>query len=229
MREFEAFPSPTFKTEVHSAAERIDKIRADLESLQEYLLKQRRNREALDLAGKDYVAEISKTVVKIAEVERELDRARDSMHLLFSAERERHAVERQKLWELVYFELIQAANVQFASLVSTLRKMSEQLVGLKSEPVAGTVSSSTLDAGVAVLNALVAEYKLPSNLLIGHGSSLSFSFRHAIREMLKTTDLDAALKELRQHLESLDTNKPVSQFDPAFASAPGSRKLWAGR
>jgi chromosome segregation ATPase len=227
MREFEAFLSPTFQTEVRSAAERIDKIRADIEGLQEFLPKQRRNSEALELAGKDPAAEIAKTVSQIAEAERELSRAKNSLRSLFAAEQERHAVVRQQVWESSYLATVDTARSQLASLSLTLRKMSEQLVALRSAPVAGAISSSNLDAGVAALNALAAEHKLPSNFSISANSSLSHSFGHAVRAMLKTADIDAALKELRERLESLDT-KPVSQFDPAFASAPGSRKLWAG-
>jgi chromosome segregation ATPase len=227
MRELEAFPSPTFQTEVRSAAERIAKIRVDIEALQEHLPKLRRNSEALEVAGKNPADEIAKTVAQISEAERELSRARGSMLSLFSAEQNRYTAVRRQVWENSYLATVDTARSQFASLSSTLRKMSEQLVALRSAPVAGTVSSSNLDAGVAALNALAAEHKLPSNFSISTNSSLSHSFGHAVCEMLKAADIDAALKELRENLESLGTKQPVSQFDPTFASAPGSRKLWA--
>jgi chromosome segregation ATPase len=229
MNEFEVFPSPTFQAEVRSAAARLDKVRSELEALQECLPKLRKNREALELAGQDPEAEIAKTSAQIAETERELSRAKDSMRSLFAAEQARYTLARQQLWESFYLVSIETARSQFVSLVSTIRNISEQLIALKSVPVTDAVSSSNLDAGVAALNALAAEHKLPSNFSISTNLSLSHSFGHAVREMLKTADIDAALKEIRECLETVDTSKAVSQFEPAFASPSGSRRLWDGR
>jgi hypothetical protein len=229
MSDFAVFPSPTFQTQVRSAAERIDKIRAEIEALEVLLPKLRKNRDAVELSGKNPDEEIRTTGAQITEAERELSRAKDSMSALFSAERERHGAARQRLWEAVYLDSVHTATTQIASLVLTLRKMSEQLVELKAAPVIGAPSASTLDADAAAHNVLVVQHKLPSNCLINPGESLSFCFQHAVREILRHSDLDAALKKLREDLEALTSKQAVSQFDTAFTSAPGSRKLWAGR
>jgi hypothetical protein len=228
MSEFEVFPSPKFQSEVRSAAARIDRVRSELEALQDRLPKLRKNREALSLAGQDPDAEISKTSAQIAESERELSRGRDLMFSLFAAERERHTATRQRLWETVYFDCVYTATAQITSLVTTLRKIGEQLVELKSGPVIGVPSASTLDADVATHNSLVVEHKLPSNLLINTSESLSFCFQHAVREILRNSELDAALKKVREDLEALSSKQAVSRFEPAVANPPGSRKLWAG-
>jgi hypothetical protein len=228
MYEIEAFPSPTFQAELRSAAKRIDKSRAEIEALQERLPKLRRNSEALEVAGQDPKAEIAKTTAQISEAETDLSSAKDSLCSLFAGEKNRYYAIRQRLWERVYLDSIETTTAQVALLCSALRKISDQLAGLKLPPVDDTVSSSTLDAGVATLNALVAEHKMPSNHLIDPSTSLAFSFGHALREMLKTSDLDAALKKIREDLEALSSNRPISQFEPAVANPPGSRKLWAG-
>jgi hypothetical protein len=209
MYELEDFSSPTFQAEVRSAAERIDKSQAELEALQSRLGMYRRNREPLQIARQDPEVEIAKTTVQISEAETELSSAKDSMYSLFATQSSRYSDLRQRVWEREYFGLVQTAAAQVALLASSLRSISAQLAGLKLTPVADTVSCATLDAGASEINDLVTENKMPSNLLIDPSSSLAFSFQHAIREMLRTTDLDAALKKLRENLEALATKQPV--------------------
>lgn len=225
----ESFPSPDFAQKVEAAQTRIDTAKGSLEELQNRLDKQRRNRESLELAGKNPDAEITRTRDEIKSAEIEVGRATEAMRLLFSDERGRHAPTRQEIWETKYVGLVRAGAAKLEALVSTLRLMSKELVALRASPAADTLSASTIDAGVAALNELVVKHRLPSNFLLDPKDSLAFCFQYAVRDALKKSELDAALKELREQLESLENRQPVSRFESTVITPPGTRKLWAGR
>jgi hypothetical protein len=227
-----SFPSPDFVSNAAAGQARVEKAKSDLESLQERLPKLQRNREALEVAGKDPAAEIARTRDEIKSAEVELNHAREAMFVLFSEERERYAAARQDLWTRSYLDCVQTADKQFSELTSTLRRMSQELSALKAPPIAGTVSIPTLDRALLAHNAMVTKYKLPSNLSLDPRDSLAFAFEHAVRNVLANSGLELAFTELRVQL-NLEPLKSSAQhagaLDPREAERISIRNEDASR
>jgi hypothetical protein len=224
-----AFPSENFALTISAAQKKIDDLKLEHAALARKVELTTQSRAVIELSGGDPDSELRRLRGEIANNERAQVAARQEIQQRFEDARNSHAIARQSVWETRYVETVQTTTTQVAALVSTLRRMSQELAALKSAPVAGIVTASTIDAGVATHNELVAKHKLPSNLLIDPSNSLAFCFQHAVREALKQSGLEAAIKELRENLESLDKKQLITQFEAARASAPDSRKLWARR
>jgi hypothetical protein len=210
------FPSPDFVQRADSAAQRLENAKREVETLQEQLAKFRRNREALEISGKNPDDEISRTRDEMARAELEVNRAKEATHSLFLEERERFAPARQDLWENLYLPIVTTAAGQFTAAVVTLQRMSRELAALEEPPIAGSASISALDADASAHNALVAKFRMPSNMAINPRDSLAAPFEHAVRQMLAKSNLVAALKELHRCLGLED--QPQGIFVDKLAS-----------
>jgi HAMP domain-containing protein len=203
----ESFPSLSFARSAEAAAQRLENAKREVETLQERLAKFRRNREALEVSGKNPDDEIARTREEITAGELEVNRAKETLYAIFSEERERYVPTRQALWESSYLPLLTAASAELGALACTLRRMAEELAALKTAPVVGVASISALDFQVAAHNALVKQLGMPSNLAINPQESLSGPFEHGVRRVLAESELPGALRELRQLL-GLESQQP---------------------
>lgn len=204
----ESFPSPVFAQTCQSAQIRIDRAKVDLEVLQSRLGKIHRNREAVEVSGRNPDEEIKRTRDEIRTAETELAHARQDLVRLFSEESTRAEAVRSKVWEAECLPQVEAIKASLAKIVASLRGISQEIVALKSETANARPGSVTaFDAGIVEFNSLAAKFAAPGNYVVSPSSALVSTFQRAIVTAIKSAGLEQAVDELRAQL-SLD---PVGQ------------------
>jgi hypothetical protein len=213
----DSFPSPLFAQTCQSAQIRIGKAKADLETLESRLGKIHRNREALEVAGRDPAAEIKRTRDEIRAAETELAHARQELVRVFFEESTRAEAARNKVWEAECLPLVEKTKANIAKIVAALREISQEIAALKSgaESVR-SVSVATFDAGIVEFNSLAAKYGAPGNCTISPTSALVLTSQSAIAAVLKSGGLEQAVNELRASLNLDPVGLETGYVNPAF-------------
>ena|ERR1700723_803076 len=199
----ESFPSTNFAQRAESAQTRIVRGKADLEALELRLSKFERNREALEVGGKDPEAEIRRTRDDIGKVKIEIAHAHEAMQSLFSEERARFATLRSKIWAETCAEVVSTSATKLAAAATALRSISDAISDQK--------SLSQFDEGIKEMNRLVSLYRVPSNCGVSPSDGLESTLQGAVRSALASSGLDKALEELRVALKlaAAQPNSPL--------------------
>jgi hypothetical protein len=185
----ELFPSANFTQRAESAHARTTRAKVDLEALQSRLEKFERNRTGLELSGRDPDLEIRRVRDEIRKAETEIAHSQEAMRLLFSEERSRFTLLRQKIWTEQCAELVDASATKLTTAAAALRSISDAINAHK--------SLSDFDAGIVEINRLVSLFGLPGNCSLASSDGLTLTFQSAVRSAFANCGLAKAIEDLR--------------------------------
>jgi hypothetical protein len=212
-----SFPSPEFAQTCKSAQIRIDKAKADLEALQSRLGKIQRNRDTLEVLGRNPDEEIKRTRGEIRTTEVELARARQALIHVFSDESTRSEVLRNTIWAAECLPQFEATKANLAKIGGLLRGISQEIAAFKSGAAnVHHVSVTAFDAGIVEFNSLVAKFGAPGNYAVSSSSALVLTLQRAIVTALKSSGLEQAVDELRANIRLAPVGIKTGYVNPAF-------------